>query len=40
MQRDDFMKGLTREPVVLHWRGGTGSCDILLKVTTSYRFTS
>ena len=32
MQRDDFMKELTREPVVLHWRGGGGgSSDILLK---------
>lgn len=34
MQRDDFMKELTREPVVLHWRGGTGSSDILLKHVT------
>jgi ATP-binding cassette subfamily F protein 3 len=31
MQRDEFMKELTRDPVVLHWRGGTGSADILLK---------
>ena len=32
MQRDEFMKELTREPVVLHWRGGGGgSSDILLK---------
>ena len=32
MQREEFMRELTREPVVLHWRGGgTGSADILLK---------
>ena len=32
MQRDDFMKNLTRDPVVLHWRGGGGGLqDILLK---------
>ena len=34
MQRDDFMKELTREPVVLHWRGGGGASDILLKGVT------
>ena len=37
MARDEFMRELTREPVVLHWRGGGGgggtgsACDILLK---------
>eukprot|EP00966_Prymnesium_polylepis_P234577 5426237-Prymnesium_polylepis.1 len=33
MQREEFMRELTREPVVLHWRGGGGggSKDILLK---------
>jgi hypothetical protein len=31
MQRDEFMRELTREPVVLHWRAGGGSNDILLK---------
>ena len=32
MQREEFMRDLTREPVVLHWRGGGGgSKDILLK---------
>eukprot|EP00966_Prymnesium_polylepis_P301812 6972921-Prymnesium_polylepis.1 len=33
MQREEFMRELTREPVVLHWRGGAGagSKDILLK---------
>ena len=31
MQAEEFMKELTREPVVLHWRGGTGAKDILLK---------
>eukprot|EP00965_Chrysotila_dentata_P224059 6193957-Pleurochrysis_carterae.AAC.2 len=31
MQRDEFMQSLTREPVVLHWRGGGGATDILLK---------
>lgn len=37
MARDEFMRELTREPVVLHWRGGSGgggtgsACDILLK---------
>ena len=29
---EEFMKDLTRDPVVLHWRGGGGgSKDILLK---------
>ena len=32
MQREEFMRELTREPVVLHWRGGGGgSSDMLLK---------
>ena len=33
MQREEFMRELTREPVVLHWKGGGGSGprDILLK---------
>ena len=32
MQREGFMRELTREPVVLHWRGGGGgSSDMLLK---------
>ena len=32
MATEEFMRGLTREPVVLHWRGGGGgSSDILLK---------
>ena len=34
MQRDEFMRELTREPVVLHWRAGGGLCDILLKGAT------
>ena len=31
MRRDEFIRELTREPVVLHWRGGGGAGDILLK---------
>ena len=32
MQREEFMRELTREPVVLHWKGGGGGPrDILLK---------
>ena len=33
MQREEFMRELTREPVVLHWKGssGVGPRDILLK---------
>jgi ATP-binding cassette subfamily F protein 3 len=32
MMMEEFMRELTRDPVVLHWRGGSGgSSDILLK---------
>ena len=37
MMREEFMKELTRDPVVLHWRGGGGGAsDILLKESSEW----
>ncbi|EOD29834.1 hypothetical protein EMIHUDRAFT_456686, partial [Emiliania huxleyi CCMP1516] len=43
MQREEFMRELTREPVVLHWRGGGGGSNgvgktTFLKFLSAHRF--